>query len=89
MISEEKMNHCLHLILDAVDKSGFVTFTDKTAAIREAKKVGIVYLQQFRGAENAARQRILSQKNPPPEFSQEWDNLYQKYIEEELRKLGG
>ena len=89
MISEEKMGHIIHLLLDAVEKNGMVTYPDKARALREAKRIGIVYLQQFNAAEEAARRRILSQKKPPPEFSQEWDTLYQKYLEEEFRKLGG
>lgn len=89
MISEEKMAHSLHLILDAIEKAGLVSYPDKGAALREAKRIGNGYLNQFKAAEEAARRRILSQKKPPPEFSSEFDVLYQKYLEEELRKLGG
>lgn len=89
MISEEKMAHSIHVILEAIEKAGYVSFPDKGLALREAKRIGNGYLNQFRGAEDAARRRILSQKKPPPEFSQEWDTLYQKYLEEEMRKLGG
>lgn len=89
MISDEKMTHILHLVLDGIEKAGLVTFPDKPAALREAKKTGIGFVKQFQNAEENARKRILSQKKPPPEFSQEWDTLYQKYLEEEVRKLGG
>lgn len=89
MISEEKLGHIVHLILDGVERAGHASFTDKGAALREAKKVGNGFLKQYEAATESARRRISSQKSPPPEFSIEWDTLYQKYLEEEFRKLGG
>jgi hypothetical protein len=89
MISEEKMAHVVHMMLEAIEKAGLVRFPDKGTALREAKRIGNGYLNQFKNAEEAARRRIETQKKPPPEFSQEWDTLYSKYLEEELRKLGG
>ena len=89
MISDEKMNHILHLMLDGVEKAKLATFPDKEMAIREARKTAFAHLQSMNSVAEAARQRILSQKNPPPEFSPQWDTLYRKYFEEEMKKKGG
>jgi len=89
MISDEKMSHIVHLMMNGLEREGLVTFSNKETAIREAHKISNLYLGNLKGAADAARQRILSQKNAPAEKSPQWDNLYQKYLEEELQKRGG
>ena len=89
MISDEKMSHIVHLMMKGLEREGLVTFSNKETAIREAHKISNLYLGNLKGAADAARQRILSQKNAPVEKSPQWDNLYQKYLEEELQKRGG
>jgi hypothetical protein len=89
MISEEKMTHIINLMLGALEKEGFLTFTDKSLAIREAKKAGFSFVKQMESVKDIALQRINSQKNPPPEYSSQWNTLFQKYYEEELKKKGG
>ena len=89
MISEEKMVHIVHLMIDGLYKADFVDYSDDDAALREAKKVCLSWINMMNTSGEAARQRILSQKNPPLESSPQWDNLYQKYCEEELKKRGG
>lgn len=89
MISEEKMSHVMHLMLDGLERAGIARFTKKDEALREAKKVGNRYLVSLKEADEAARKRISSQKNAPPEFSPQFQVLYQKYHEEEIKKRGG
>lgn len=89
MISDEKMSHILHLMLDGIEKAGMVTYTNKDLAIREARKTCLSHLSSINSVAELARNRILSQKNPPPEFSPQWDTLYKKYFEEEMKKKGG
>lgn len=89
ILSDDKISHILHLILNGLAKEGFATFSDIERATREGRKVFAEHFRQFDLASEAARQRILSQKNPPPEHSPQWDNLYQKYYEEELKRRAG
>lgn len=89
MISDEKMSHVVHLILDALEKAGLAKFARKDEAIREARKVGNKFLSGLAEVDGIARSRIASQKNAPPEYSSQWQILYQKYYEEEMRKRGG
>jgi hypothetical protein len=89
MISEEKMIHIVHLLIDGLDKAGFVTYPDKPMAMREARRAALLYQSAMAAVADTARARILSQKNPPPENSRQWDTLYSKYYEEELHKKGG
>lgn len=89
MLSDEKISHVVHLMLDGIEKAGMVSYSAKDEAIREARKAFNQFITQLSGAAEAARQRIQSQKNAPPEHSRQWETLYQKYYEEELRKRGG
>ncbi len=89
MISEEKMRHVLHLMLDGIEKAGLVTYPNKDEAMRESRKMCFQYISQMNQVAEAALHRITSQKNPPPEYSPQFEVLYQKYYEEELKKRGG
>ena len=89
MISDEKMGHIIHLMLEGIKKAKLVEFVDEGVAMREAKKVGNFYLTALNSVAEIAAQRINSQKNPPREHSPQWDTLYQKYYEEEMKKKGG
>lgn len=89
MISEEKMIHIVHLILDGIWKQDMVDYTDEEEALREAKKICLGYIQQVNAVSDEARKKILSMKNPPREGTPQWDNLYQKYLEEAVQKKGG
>lgn len=89
MISEEKMIHVVHLMLDGLEKQGLVSYSNKDETVREAKKIALLFIGQMNMGAELARQRILSQKKPPPEGSPQWETLYAKYYEEELKKKGG
>lgn len=89
MISEEKMIHIVHLLIDGLEKEGMVSYPDKTAAMREGKRAALTYQKAMEACTENARKRIMTQKNPPPENSRQWDTLYEKYYEEEQRKMGG
>jgi uncharacterized protein len=83
------MIHVVHLMLDGLEKNGMVSYPNKDETVREAKKICLLQLKQMSTVAETARNRILSQKNPPPEKSPQWETLYQKYYEEEMRKKGG
>ncbi len=89
MISDEKMIHIVHLMLDGIKKAGMVEYPRPDEAMHEAKKICNLFLKNMQGAADVARQRILSQKNPPMEGSPQWEVLYNKYFEEETQKRGG
>jgi hypothetical protein len=89
MISEEKLIHIVHVILDGLEREKLVTYPDKVAAVRELKRVGLQWLSQLNAVADVAAARIRSQKNAPVENSPQWDTLFAKYCEEEMTKRGG
>jgi len=89
MISEEKMVHIVHLMLDAIYKNDLVDFPNEDETVRETKRVCLAYVGELNKLGEVVRKRILNQRNPPLENSRQWDILYQKYYEEETKKHGG
>lgn len=89
MISEEKLIHIIHVMLDGLEKEKLVQYPDKVAAVREMKRVGLQWLSNLNAVTEIAEKRIRSQKNAPLENSPQWDTLFAKYCDEEIQKRGG
>jgi hypothetical protein len=89
VISEEKMVHIVHLLIDGLYKADFVDYSDDDEALKEAKRVCVGWLSNMNSVGDIARQRIRSQRNAPMENSPQWENLFNKYCEEEMQKKGG
>jgi hypothetical protein len=66
-----------------------VDFIEDRNTIRsEVRKILEDLLKAEERIDAAARQKIESQKRIIPEGTQEWDILYRKYYNEEVKKLG-
>ncbi len=88
-ISRDKLNKLGHTILNALKESDDIEFIEDPNPIRqEARRILEELLMQETKIDAAARQKIESQKRIIPEGTQEWDILYRKYYNEEVRKLG-
>ena len=88
-LTREKVIQLSHRIMAAVEELDEVEIFDEPNAIRqEIVKVLNDLLHEEEKIEEAARQRITSQKRTIPEGGAEWDILYKKYYGDELRKLG-
>ena len=88
-ISRDKLNKLAHTVADTlaeVDQVGFLE--DRNAIRQEARKALTVLLTQEAGIDQAARNKIGSQRKVILEGSQEWEILYRKYYNDEVRKLG-
>jgi hypothetical protein len=88
-LSRDKVNKLAHVITDAVAEMDQVDFIEDRNTIRlEVRKILEGLLMQEARIDQAARQKIESQKRTILEGSQEWDILYRKYYNEEVKKLG-
>jgi uncharacterized protein len=88
-ISRDKLNKLAHTVADTlaeVDEVGF--FEDRNTIRQEARKTLEALLEEEGKIDNAARLKIANQRKIILEGSQEWDILYRKYYNEEVRKLG-
>ena len=88
-ISRDKVNKLAHRVADALAEMDNVDFLEDRNTIRmEARRILEELLKQEEKIDAAARQKIESQRRTITEGSQEWDILYRKYYNEEVKKLG-
>lgn len=88
-LTREKVIQLSHRIMAAVEELDEVEIFDEPNAIRqEIVKVLNDLLHEEEKIEEAVRLRITSQKRTIAEGGAEWDILYRKYYNDELRKLG-
>ena len=88
-ISRDKLNKLAHRVSDALAEMDEVDFIEDRNTIRiEARRVLEELLNQEAKIDAAARLKIESQRRTITEGSQEWDILYRKYYNEEVKKLG-
>ena len=88
-LSRDKVNKLAHVVTDALAEMDQVDFIEDRNTIRlEVRKILEELLMQEARIDQAARQKIESQRRTILEGSQEWDILYRKYYNEEVKKLG-
>ena len=88
-ISRDKLNKLAHTVADTLAEIDQVGFLDDRNTIRqEARKALEVLLTEEAKIDAAARLKIANQRKIILEGSQEWDILYRKYYNDEVRKLG-
>ena len=88
-LSHDKINQLAHVVADALAEMDEVEFIEDRNTIRlEVRKILEELLMQEARIDQSARQKIESQKRTILEGSQEWDILYRKYYNEEVKKLG-
>jgi uncharacterized protein len=88
-LSREKVNKLAHDVSDKLAEMENVDFIEDRNSIRlEVRRVLELLMAQEARIDAAARQKIESQRRTILEGSQEWDILYRKYYNEEVKKLG-
>jgi len=85
-LSEDRISHLSHLVLDRLYKDDIADFPDEAQALREAKRIFGHYVRIEAEADTFARQKIAKLSRRVPEGGREWDILYRKYFEEEMGK---
>ena len=88
-ISRDKLNKLAHTVADTLAEIDEVEFQEDRNTIRqEARKILEKLLMEETRIDAAARLKISSQRKIILEGSQEWDILYRKYYNDEVKKLG-
>jgi len=88
-ISRDKANKLAHVIADTlaeVDECEFLE--DRNTVRQEARRVLEKLLLEETKIDAAARLKISSQQRIILEGTQEWDILYRKYYNDEVKRLG-
>jgi hypothetical protein len=88
-ISRDKVNKLAHVVADTLADTPECDFLEDRNTIRQqARALLEKLLAEELKIDTAARLKVQSHKRNIPEGSQEWDILYRKYYNEEVKKLG-
>lgn len=87
-LTRDKINLLSHQVSDKLASIDAVDFIEDRNTIRLAV-VDILtkWLKKEEDVDKAARHKIEAQKRNIPEGSAEWEILYRKYYEEEMRNV--
>jgi hypothetical protein len=85
-LSESRISHLAQLIMDGVRREKLLDFSNEGRALAETKQVLNEFFQREDQLDDIVRQKIQSLSRHVPPGSREWDVLYRKYYEEEMRK---
>ena len=88
-ISQDKINVVARQISEALKQMENVEYVEDPNTVRqEIRKILTELFAKEAIIDRAARQKIESQRRTILEGSAEWDILYRKYYNEEVKKLG-
>lgn len=87
-LTREKVNLLSHQIAEKLASLDEVEFIEDRNTIRLAVvDILLKWLKKEEEIDKAARHKIESQKRAIPEGSAEWEILYRKYYDEEMRNI--
>jgi hypothetical protein len=87
-LSREKVNLLSHKVAEKLASLDDVEFIEDRNTIRLAVfDILMQWLKKEETVDQGARRKIESQQRKIPEGSAEWEILYRKYYEEELRNI--
>jgi hypothetical protein len=87
LLGEEKISHLAHRILDGLSEELDLSWrVEEGEVLREIKKVILAELGLEEEIDRLVRQRLASYSRSIAEGSSEWEVLYRKSFNEEMRK---
>jgi hypothetical protein len=87
LASEEKLTHVAHLVYEEIGRfDGVELIADGEVILKQIKQVLFDESHMDEEIDRAVRTRLASYSRKIVEDSEEWDVLYRKAVEEELRK---
>ncbi len=89
-LSEDRVSHLSHLILDQLIDQGHVFMAEsyEPTARSRIKKIFVEGLRREEALDEKIRGKIASYKRTIPEGSSEWHLLYQRFYREEKVRTG-
>ncbi len=90
-LSRDKVNVVARAVANAIadmDSNELVMIEDPNTIRQEVRRLMEELLKEEEKIDASARQKIESQRRTITEGSTEWDILYRKYYNEEVKKLG-
>jgi len=87
-LSDDRINHLSHVLFRAVNAMDEVDFMEEENEVRlRVKQVLVECLRQFDGIDEKIQATLVSYSRKIVEGSREWDVMWSKAYDEEIRKL--
>ncbi len=85
-LNEDKISHISHLLTDGVLKEGFGQTSEPSRMLKIAKQIITDYCRMDEEVDAVVRKKLKSYARNLAEGSREWDVLYRKHFDEEIKK---
>ena len=85
-LTEDKISHLSHLLIEGPEREGLFTFADKARILKVTKEVLTHYCRIDDEVDAIVRKKLASYSRNVMEGSREWDILYRKHFAEEMGK---
>jgi len=86
LLSDDKINHLSHLLIRELRQGDVVFKSDEMEVLREIKRLLRSEVRADEEADAFARRKLESYSRKVFEGSSEWNVLYHRFYEEEMRK---
>ena len=85
-LSESRISHMAHLVVNGLTRDDMAALPNERLVLSETKRVLHEFFEREDQFDELVRQKIQSLSRHIPPGSREWDVLYRKYLEEEMRR---
>ena len=85
-LSESRISHLAHLVVSGLKRDDLAELPNEGRVLSETKRVLHEFFEREDQFDESVRQKIQSLSRHVPPGSREWDVLYRKYLEEEMRR---
>ena len=85
-LNVDKISHISHLLIDGVIKNGLAETDDSVRLLKTTKDVITKYCKTEDLVGELVRKKLQSYSKRLIEGSREWDLLYRKHFDEEIKK---
>ncbi len=86
MISEDRISHIAHRIIDKLWRDDLADFPDEARALATVKETLAAYFAVAEEVDEAVRKKLASYSQAKVPGSREWEVLYHKFYQEEMTK---
>lgn len=85
-ISEDRVSHLAHKIIDRIWKNDLADFPDEPRALQRVKRSIAEHFTVADEIDQAVRRKLASYSQAKVPGSREWEILYKKFYEEETAR---
>ena len=85
-ISEDRISHIAHKIVDKLWRDDLADFPDEALALGAVKEAVTSFFAVAEVVDQAVRKKLASYSQAKVPGSREWEVLYQKFYREEMAK---